>query len=285
MMNKRLTKNLPKGKPLIPNAGIARWYARTLKAYVKAMRKTIEPQILQFFKDNAQSRTYAQDADISDLDSILSDAQNASEQVFNDISEQLSLQLFERIEQASEKSLENSLSSLFVDYQLQGIPLSPELQEVIQAGIADNVNYIHSISDEYFKRIIGEVMRTVTQGGSISSLTNKMFSFLKKSLQKIGEGTERRAQLIAQDQTRKAFTSINKAKMKAAGVKKFIWIHSGGGKTSRPYHKYVLNGKTFSMDDPPIIDPKTEQTGFPADLPYCKCVMQPVIDLEPDDED
>lgn len=54
--------------------------------------------------------------------------------------------------------------------------------------------------------------------------------------------------------------------MKSAGVKKFQWLHSAGGRDPRPLHindyPSGLNGGIFSFDDLPVIDEKTGERGI-----------------------
>jgi len=80
---------------------------------------------------------------------------------------------------------------------------------------------------------------------------------------------DRRATRIAIDQTRKITTAMNYERSKALGVKKFKWLHSGGGAEPRPLHKNTLNGKIFSYDDLPVIDEKTGERGLPGQLINC----------------
>jgi uncharacterized protein with gpF-like domain len=70
--------------------------------------------------------------------------------------------------------------------------------------------------------------------------------------------------------------------MQKIGIKKFKWRHSGGGAHPRPLHRNVLNGNIYSFDDPPVIDEKTGQRGFPGQLINCRCVMISVIEFDED---
>jgi SPP1 gp7 family putative phage head morphogenesis protein len=90
----------------------------------------------------------------------------------------------------------------------------------------------------------------------------------------------RHARNVAHDQTRKAFTNISTARLKAAGVKKFEWRHSHGGRTPRKLHE-ELNGKVFSYDDPPYIGDMYGQKvyGLPSQMPNCRCFAKPIIDF------
>ena len=158
------------------------------------------------------------------------------------------------------------------DFAISTAVMSEAKKEIMKALVFENVSLIKSIPNEYFKQITGAVARSIENGDGISWLAEQLKSFGAKS--------DRRAQLIAQDQTRKAYNSINLRNFREAGIRKFKWLHSGGSAQPREWHKDVLNGNIYSIDDPPIIDPKTKETGFPGQLPYCRCVMCAVLSFE-----
>lgn len=149
--------------------------------------------------------------------------------------------------------------------------VSGAVGDVVKASIKQNVALIKSIPREYFLEIEGEVMRSIQSGKGMADL--------QPYLEKRGDITKKRAALIARDQTSKATTAINTARMQGLGVKKFKWLHSMGGKEPRPLHKNMLNGKVFSFDDPPVIDERTGEKGLPGQLINCRCRMVPVMDF------
>jgi SPP1 gp7 family putative phage head morphogenesis protein len=100
-------------------------------------------------------------------------------------------------------------------------------------------------------------------------------------LERYGEA-KRHAKNVALDQTRKAYMSINTERMRDVGVSKFEWIHTGGSQDPRQYHKTVLNGNVYDINDPPVIDQRTGERGLPGLLPFCRCTMRPVVTFEDD---
>lgn len=168
--------------------------------------------------------------------------------------------------------LQGSLKQASGGVTLRTDVVSGAVADVVKASIKSNVALIRSIPREYFLEIEGEVMRSIQSGRGMADLQ----PFLEK---RYGI-TKRRAALIARDQTSKATTAINRARMQGLGVKKFKWLHSGGGKEPRPLHKNVLNGNVYSMDDPPVIDDRTGERGFPGQLINCRCRMVPVIEFK-----
>ena len=72
--------------------------------------------------------------------------------------------------------------------------------------------------------------------------------------------------------------------LQAVGLNKYEWIHSGAGQQPREFHRDVLNGQIFDLDDPPIIDEDTGERGIPSQLINCRCTMRPVLEFEDGEE-
>lgn len=115
-----------------------------------------------------------------------------------------------------------------------------------------------------------------------------------KSIQDIAKyietryGIEKRHSLfLARNETAIATTSYLATKYQEEGFTKFKWITNFDGR-ERPLHhelgqkfnnKYGLNKTNiFRFDNPPVIDERTGQKGFPADTYNCRCHMIPVMD-------
>lgn len=153
---------------------------------------------------------------------------------------------------------------------------TPEMREILNAAVIENVSLIRTIPAKFLDRVAGIVTRAMQAGANIKALS--------AALNKCGVSGLNHATRIALDQTFKVFTSINLRKFQAAGIEKFEWVHTGLSKEPRPHHitaaPHGLNHGVFDLDDPPVIDPKTGEVGYPGQLPYCRCVMCAVVDAE-----
>lgn len=78
------------------------------------------------------------------------------------------------------------------------------------------------------------------------------------------------------DNFRQDYNAFNRQLMEANGYNDFLWHHTDRSKEPRPLHKQVLNGQVYSISNPPVIDLKSGQVGFPGDLWECKCMMRMV---------
>ena len=178
---------------------------------------------------------------------------------------------------ASSAALFQSLKDLSggLSFKTKGV-FTPVMREFMKASIAENVSLIKSIPTQYFRKVEGEINRSIISGGGLEQLTK----FFEDQ-----HGIEsRRAKNIAIDQTHKAYNGLNKGRMQAVGIKAFQWIHSGGGMHPRPLHLDTLNGKTFTFDKLPVIDLDTGERGIPGQAINCRCTMVPVVKFDAEGE-
>lgn len=179
--------------------------------------------------------------------------------------------MISRTDRYSKANLNKSLKELSGGMTLQTPDMPAGLYDRLLASTKENVGLIRSIPEEYHYRIEQAVMRSIQTGG-LGSKT------LIDEIRQIGHSTEKRAELIAVDQTRKVTAAMNSERMKAVGLRKFEWLHSGGGKEPRELHvKY--DGQIFDLDDPPVIDERTGERGLPGQLINCRCRMRPIVDF------
>ena len=188
--------------------------------------------------------------------------------LFTDRAGGLAEALAKGVSDSAARGLGESLKKVSGGVTLKTDVVSGKVAEVTSAGIRDNVALIKSIPSDYFQKIQGEVMRSIQTGKGMADLV--------PAIEAHGHSTKKRAELIARDQTSKATTAINKARMDGPGIKKFEWLHSGGGKEPRQLHK-DMSGKIFDLNDPPVIDERTGERGLPGQLINCRCRMVPVI--------
>ena len=172
--------------------------------------------------------------------------------------------------------------------ELIGQVIPTPLKQSMKMHIIENVSLIKSVQSQYHERIVGAVSRSITNAGSIKSLTEEIYKY--------GDMSLRRANLISLDQTRKMYSNLTIRRFEQVGVTKVKWMHTHAGKTDRPYHLRKwdgvsglddqhpngLNGFVFDIDKPPVIQEATktqpEIRGYPAQLPFCHCIMRAVVE-------
>jgi SPP1 gp7 family putative phage head morphogenesis protein len=260
------------GTPLNPPDVAEAKFRAELVRMVERMQKTTRRELDKLYR-SPEAPTVAMDASFSSMAArLVRELTKRFTALFVDRAGGLAKAWAEGISRQSAVGLGQSLKDVSGGVTLKTDVISGAVADVVKASIKQNVALIKSIPREYFLEIEGEVMRSIQTGRGMADLQ----PFLEK---RYGI-TKRRAALIARDQTSKATAAINRARMQGLGVKKFKWLHSMGGKEPRPLHKNVLNGNVYSFDDPPVIDERTGEKGFPGQLINCRCRMVPVIEFK-----
>lgn len=274
------------GKTLHPSAKRLMDYKRQLKALVKRMRKETEREVMALFRSETYSDFKAENAAMVKDESIGSQARITMNYLlkkftalFTSKSKQLSESMVKGVMRDNKVTLNESVKSaanksdnpLALKSDFVPSYLNDATKEAIKVSIAENISLIKNIPEQYMTQVTGDVMRAIT--------TNANLQDIQESLIKRGGVTERRAKNIAEDQVRKASNVINAERMKAIGVKKFEWIHSGGGQKPRELH-VEMDGNIYSFDDLPVIDEKSGRRGLPGQEPGCRCTMRPIFDFE-----
>ena len=126
---------------------------------------------------------------------------------------------------------------------------------------------------QYLGEVQGQVMRSITSGQGLKDLIPYLNTKYDQNI--------RHARNVAFDQTRKAYSNINAGRMQANGIKSYEWIHSGGGQHPRKLHQQ-MNGRVYRLDDPPVIDERTQERGIPGRAINCRCTMRPIVSFGDD---
>lgn len=139
--------------------------------------------------------------------------------------------------------------------------------DAYQAIIGQNVGLIKSVAAKYLSDIEGDVMRSVMAGRDLGTLT--------KTLEKTYGVTKRRAALIARSQNNMATSTLTRVRQNELGIKKAKWLHSSGGRVSRPEH-VAFSGKLYDVDKGHDFGDGEGPTwpGMPIN---CRCTSVPII--------
>lgn len=264
------------GTPLNYNAAAESRYAANLARLVRTMADETARELRKLYASEAATRhgMAAMDAapSFASKARILTNALASRFQVlFDGRARTLAEALARDVDRSSKSTLHSSLKDVSGGLSLKTSVITPRVREVASATVQQNVALIKSIPQQYFTDIQTGVMRSVQSGNGVQEIL--------QVIEKTAQVTENRAKLIARDQTSKAITAVNSARMQALRIRKFEWLHSGGGKEPRKLHQ-ELSGQVFSLDDPPVIDERTGERGLPGQLINCRCRMVPVIDFE-----
>ncbi|MES2351895.1 MAG: phage minor head protein, partial [Pseudomonadota bacterium] len=145
--------------------------------------------------------------------------------------------------------------------------MSPVMRDAFDATLAENVGLIRSIPEQYLGKVEGAVMRSYSAGRDLATMT--------KDIKSIYPVTQRRAELIARDQSNKANAVVTRARQMDLGITEAIWLHSHAGKEPRPEH-VAANGKKYKIAEGCLIDGEYIQ---PGEKINCRCVSRPVLPI------
>lgn len=262
------------GKALTHPTATEEKYRAKLDRLIATMRETTEREFRALWTapEFAPAVATGMDASLASQSRILANALSRRFKIaFGKAAPSLAEWMLRGVNRHATSNLNQSLKEASGGLTLKTSVIDRQVFEAMKATVAQNVDLIKSIPDKYFTDIQGAVMRGIQEGKGMATVL--------EAIQATGAVTERRAALIARDQTSKAVTALNKSRLQKLGVRKFRWLHSGSEKQPRELHKRVLNGNVYDLDDPPEIDEKTGERGLPGQLINCKCRMVPVIDF------
>lgn len=252
--------------------------------------------VKSLFESEAAREHFAQDESLpSKSQRTLDNLRRTYEQLFDSVAPKLSSDFVNEVDESNRLSMQQMLAGaagaaltagskvnvvassgggsqlsigIFPTITLSG----KRVNSVLEAAVKENVSLIKSIPREYLGQVEKVVHRSVTTGRGVNEIYEHVKSY--------SGVTDRRAKLIATDQTHKISEGLTEKRMQNAGMDKYIWSHTAGSLKPRPYHLDVLNGQTYSFSDPPVIDPKTGERGVPGQLVNCRCKKIPVLTSE-----
>lgn len=268
----RKSDKLVKGSPLNPSAAVSARYQGKLQALITRMTHATQDALAKLYRTDAAVEYFAMDASVaSQARIVMNELAERFEGLFGEAAKEMAEDMTAETAAASESALKMSLKQMTNGLTLKTDMLTGELKEIVTATVAENVALIKTIPAQYMAGVQGAVMRSITTGQGLADLV--------PYLQDHAGATQRRARLIAHDQTRKVFNNINRGRLEKLGVKQFEWLHSAGGQHPRKEH-VAMSGKVYSFSDLPVIDSKTGERGIPGQLVSCRCRMIPVLNFE-----
>lgn len=259
--------------PGIPaSVGIQNEYTRSIRRLIKQMEKAALKFVLEKYKLFRESEMVTNDAPVDFDNRRLQQLIDAIKARFGRyISEweaeemdAIASKFIGKIDKQTKAGLIANLkkAGIVIDFHISALH-----QPLLEEMVASNVNLIKSIAPKYFDKLTNVVIDSALKGRDMASIF--------KHIKDLNTVTERRAELIAIDQTNKATQALNVMQTKDIGIKKGIWIHIPGEKSSRKTH-IAMNGKTFDLDEG-LYDEDVGRNVLPGELPYCRCDFRPDI--------
>lgn len=182
-----------------------------------------------------------------------------------------------KVDTLSSKDLAKSMEKLSGGLVIDTSQISAKTRDKMLASADQASSLIKSIGPQYTAEVKEAVSRAITDSSfNFAQLQETIHNSLSDKYKK----HKNKAFNTAKDQVKKTYTALTASRMQDLGTGEYIWRHAGGSVKPRDYHRDVLNGQKFSLDNPPIIDLKTGERGKPGDAANCNCYMEPVISFE-----
>lgn len=249
---------------------LIRDYKKAMRSAVQELSDTFEKEIFRFYREPLAQEYFSEDANIAtQLNKLIEYLKKSTiARFFSRAFKGAETMVFR-----SRRETRALIRTIFKDFEIDPPDLPKGMQEVIRASLEENASLIRNIYSNYVDRIAGDLMRTITTGES-------NFQRLKEIVEKCRDVALHRAENVAMDQTRKAFQTLSRERLKAAGVQKGIWVHTGGTVHPRKEHQ-EFSGKEFLLKEgAPIghFDGRTDAPTWPGFQPFCRCIYKPVLD-------
>jgi SPP1 gp7 family putative phage head morphogenesis protein len=143
--------------------------------------------------------------------------------------------------------------------------MTAPVRDAFNASLQENVGLISSLPMQHYAKIEGIVMRSYSTGRDLETMV--------KELKEVYPFTQKRAELIARDQSNKANAVVQRTRQMELGITEAIWMHSHAGKNPRPTH-VAANGKKYKIAEGCLIDGKYI---LPGEEINCRCTSRSVL--------
>lgn len=252
------------------------WYRKQLLDYIALMEEDINNTIVKELE--RKEFEYVQDGFIADFARSLNILE-ARWSLTNSTASILASGVVGKLDKTTKERLNKVVSSgLGVD--IAQIVSSEGLTNTIESAIENNVGLIKSIPEQYLDKIRNIILNDTIKGRSAKSMIEQ--------IQEVHSVTKNRARLIARDQSNKINGDLTRERQQASGIRAFRW-RTVGDDAVRETHK-KRSGKVYAWspadvgerlaDGTVLLDPTVEGIGFPGEEIQCRCIAEPIIELD-----
>lgn len=254
------------GAPLHASAGNEAAYRKALIALIDEMNNSLLYWLTARWRDDPPHLAM-DESWFSMLRKTMRVLEKRWQDRFDEVAPKMADRFARRAAERSSGRLQDVLrdAGMTVDFKI-----SPVVRQTLDAVTTENVGLIKSIASEHLADIEGIVMRSVTTGRDLGTLT--------KDLRERFDVPKHRAALIARDQNNKATAVITKVRQQEAGITRAVWVHSTAGKTPRPEHVAFaegrLGGPTYDVAKGAFLE---GEWVWPGTAINCRCFSRPLI--------
>ncbi len=264
-MEKIKPKKKPRGVPLSKATGVK--YNAQLQNIVREIHKDIRVELLPILKQ--LQREYQADAYSGDVISAIERlVAKWTSPLFKSRANVIASAFVRTANQTNESQFKR-------DFGVNALTEPTGLQEYLTTSVYENVNLIESLPSSYLDQVRTIVTQNVRAGNRYEDVARELQTRLGVS--------QRRAKLIARDQTAKIAGDLSERRQRAVGFGYFKWSTSRDAKV-RDRHADIARRKTkygigvYKWDELPKSD--SGKRIKPGDDFQCRCVAIPVSDAQ-----
>ena len=244
---------------MYPNAGYNARYRREIRRLIKAMHKDVKREL------GALYSVLASDAPLT-LTEIMARLRKRWYYIFEKRAREMAKWLADSVQKRTQKDVMNQLKKM-------GFALTPHYtgaeKKLIKDFVQESVSLIKTIPQTFLREVQENVKKAFERGGDRAAIKEAIEDKIDHPLV---HNAERRAELIAKDQTQKVTQDFARANAQAYGATKARWIHIPGEKTSRITHM-EMDGEEFDINVG-LFDPDVGEYVLPGQLIYCMCTQE-----------
>lgn len=234
--------------PISESLAAQREYLKVLRVMLKTLRGEIITDILPKYT------TFTADADAQSFDRLRRIAEYLVRTAQGAVNRILGLES----QRHTETFMKTARTALGID--ISAIVSQEDLSEYLQIAAQRNADLIKSQTDTMIRRIEQATVQNKLAGNPVSTLR-------KKFIEEFGIA-DRKAKLLARDQTSKLTSDLNRIRQQQAGIEEYRWMTVHDERV-RPLHR-DLDGREYKWG---------ERTGAENGLPpgqpiQCRCIAR-----------
>lgn len=172
-----------------------------------------------------------------------------------------------------------------IDKSMKGLVVTPELTKEQRNKISEG--YTNNL-EKYIKDFTEKETLELREKMRKNYLKGQRYEGMVSTIQKSYGVSQRKAEFLARQETSLMMVEFKKVRYQDAGVNKYIWTCVSNNKDKSPqqntpgnvrYFHAILDGKTFSWNNPPITDAKGSRNNPGGDF-GCRCYARPVLEFD-----
>lgn len=272
----RNKKRIKTGKATKFPKQIEATYAASLVGYNEAMQKAFMDELARVLRKTEVE--YVQDSFIDEIAAAYEQLKNQWE-----IAASTAMVIANRFTQAVNQDNKSKVHKQLTEamgIDILGMVRTENLEGQLKGAVKRNISLIRSIPEQNLYKIEQIIYQETVVGQTADSIIDQ--------INEVFDVGERRARMIARDQTAKLNSALTKARHQAMGIRAYTWrtvtderVRSSHDNRNGRVYAYEEEdvGKTLS-DGRVLLDPKKDNIGNPGEDFNCRCIAEPILELD-----